>query len=83
MTIDQLIPLTDGLSVTACAQTLALDRTRVTRVSDRAIDLSFRIAGTDYAPRVRLTRQWLATSSFEELVAIVRRVAKSVVRCAS
>ena len=81
MTIDQLIPLTDGLSVTACAQTLALDRTRVTRVSDRAIDLSFRIAGTDYAPRVRLTRQWVATSSLEELVAIVRRVARSVVRC--
>ena len=23
MTIDQLVPLTDGLSVTACAQTLA------------------------------------------------------------
>jgi hypothetical protein len=81
MTIDQLIPLTDGLSVTACAQTLALDRTRVTRVSDRAIDLSFRIAGTDYAPRVRLTRQWIATSSLEELVGIVRRVARSVVRC--
>ena len=81
MTIDQLIPLTDGLSVTACAQTLALDRTRVTWVSDRAIDLSFRIAGTDYAPRVRLTRQWVATSSLEELVGIVRRVARSVVRC--
>jgi hypothetical protein len=81
MTIDQLIPLTDGLSVTACAQTLALDRTRVTRVSDRAIDLSFRIAGTDYAPRVRLTRQWVATSSLEELVGMVRRVARSVVRC--
>jgi hypothetical protein len=81
MTIDQLIPLTDGLSVTACSQTLALDRTRVTRVSDRAIDLSFRIAGTDYAPRVRLTRQWVATSSLEELVGIVRRVARSVVRC--
>ena len=81
MTIDQLIPLTDGLSVTACAQTLALDRTRVTRVSDHTIDLSFRIAGTDYAPRVRLTRQWVATSSLEELVGMVRRVARSVVRC--
>ena len=33
MTIEQLVPLTDGLSVTACAQTLALDRTRVTKVS--------------------------------------------------
>ncbi|HEY7059625.1 MAG TPA: hypothetical protein VH439_10440 [Gemmatimonadales bacterium] len=81
MTIDQLVPLTDGLSVTACAQTLALDRTRVTAISDRAIDLSFRIAGTDYAPRIRLTRQWLAASSLEELVAIVRRVAKHTVRC--
>ena len=73
MTIDQLVPLTDGLSVTACAQTLALDRTRVTRVSDRAVDMSFRVAGTDYAPRLRLTRQWLATSSLEELVTIIRR----------
>ena len=81
MTIDQLIPLTDGLSFTACAQTMALDRTRITKVSDRAIDLSFRVAGTDYAPRVRLTRQWLAASSFEELVSVVRRVARSAVRC--
>ena len=81
MTIDQLIPLTDGLSFTACAQTMALDRTRVTKVSDRAIDVSFRIAGTDYAPRLRLTRQWLATSSFEELVSVLRRVARSAVRC--
>jgi hypothetical protein len=81
MTIDQLIPLTDGLSVTACAQTMALDRTRITNVSDRAIDMSFRIAGTDYAPRVRLTRQWLAASSLEELVSVVRRVARSAVRC--
>ena len=29
-----------------------------------------------YAPRLRLTRQWLATSSLEELVAVIRRVNK-------
>jgi hypothetical protein len=81
MTIDQLVPLTDGLSVTACAQTLALDRTRVTRVSDRAVDMSFRVAGTDYAPRLRLTRQWLATSSLDELVTIIRRVTRSTIPC--
>jgi len=81
MTIEQLVPLTDGLSVTACAQTLALDRTRVTKVSDKAVDLSFRIAGTEYAPRLRLTRQWIATSSLEDLVAVIRRVAKSTIPC--
>lgn len=75
MTIEQLVPLTNGLSVSACRQTLALDRARVTRVSDRFVDLSFRIAGTDVAPRVRLARQWLASSSIDDLARAFRRVA--------
>ena len=50
-------------------------------MSDRAVDLSFRIAGTEYAPRLRLTRQWIATSSLEDLVAVIRRVAKSTIPC--
>ena len=81
MTIDQLVPLTNGLSVSACSQILALDRARVTGLAGGGIDMSFRIAGTDYAPRVRLTRQMLATISFDELVRILRRVAASAVGC--
>jgi hypothetical protein len=81
MTIDQLVPLTNGLSVSACAQTLALDRTRVTPVSDRAVDVSFRVVGTDFAPRFRLTRQWLSVSSIDELAEVVRRVASRAVGC--
>ena len=81
MTIDQLVPLTNGLSVSACAQMLAVDRARVTGISDRAIEMSFRIAGTDYAPRFRLTRKRLASSSFEDVAAIVRSVASSAIGC--
>ena len=81
MTIEQLVPLTNGLSITACAQTLAVDRARVTRITDRAVDMSFRIAGTDYAPRFTLPRRRLASTSFDELVAMIRRVASSAVAC--
>ena len=81
MTIDQVIPLTNGLSVNACAQTLAVERTRVTRVTDRAIDLSFRIAGTDFAPRFTVPRRRLASATFEDLMAIVRHVAANAVGC--
>jgi hypothetical protein len=81
MTIDQLIPLTNGLSVNACAQTLAVERARVTRVTDRAIDLSFRIAGTDFAPRFTLPRRRLASTTFEDLIVMVRRVAANAVGC--
>ena len=70
--------------MTACAQTLAVDRARVTvRVTDRTIDMSFRIAGTDFAPRFTLPRRRLASASFEELAAMVRRVASRAVGCVS
>jgi hypothetical protein len=81
MTIDQLVPLTNGLSVSACTQTLAVDRARVTRLTDGAVDMSFRIAGTDFAPRFTLPPKRLASASFDELVAIVRRVAAHAVGC--
>jgi hypothetical protein len=81
MTIDQLIPLTNGLSVTACSQTLAVDRARITRVTDRAVDMSFRIAGTDFAPRFTVPRRRLASASLEDLIAMIRRVASSALGC--
>jgi hypothetical protein len=81
MTIDQLVPLTNGLSVSACNQMLALDRTRVTPVSDRSIEIAFRIAGTDLAPRFSLSNRLLASSSFDDFLRIVRRVAARAVGC--
>jgi hypothetical protein len=81
MTIEQLVPLTNGLSLTACNQTLVLDGTRVTRFPDRSIEMAFRIAGTDLAPRLRLSGLRLASSSLEEIVTIVRRVASSALGC--
>jgi hypothetical protein len=81
MTIEQLVPVTNGLSVTACNQTLVLDRTRITRFPDRSIEMAFRIAGTDVAPRLRLSALRLASSSLDEIVTIVRRVASSALGC--
>jgi hypothetical protein len=81
MTIDQLVLMTNGLSISACAQTLAVDRARVTRVTDRAVDMSFRLAGTEFAPRFTLQRRRLASTTFEELVGMIRRVASSAIGC--
>ena len=81
MTIDQLVPFTNGLSVRACAQTLAIDRARVTRITERAVDMSFRIAGTDFAPRFTLPKRRIASASFDELAATVRRVAARALGC--
>jgi hypothetical protein len=81
MTIEQLVPVTNGLSVTACNQTLVLDRTRITRFPDRSIEMAFRIAGTDVAPRLRLSALRLASSSLDEIVTIVRRVTSSALGC--
>jgi hypothetical protein len=82
MTVEQLAPLTNGLSLTACHQTVVLDRTRITRLPDRSIDMAFRIAGTDLAPRFRLSAMRLASSSLDDIVTIVRRVAASALGCA-
>jgi hypothetical protein len=81
MTIEQLVPLTNGLSLTVCNQTLVLDRTRITRFPDRSIEMAFRIAGTDLAPRLSLSALRLASSSLDDIVAIVRRVAASALGC--
>jgi hypothetical protein len=78
MTIDQLVPLTNGLPATAGAQAVMLERARVTRLSD-GVDLSFRIAGTDLAPRLSLPLQRLASSSVDDVVAIIRRVVSNAV----
>jgi hypothetical protein len=78
MNIDELVPLTNGLSVVAGTQTLVCDRARITPLNDE-VDVSFWIAGTDFVPRLRLTRDRIARGTAEELARIVRKVARVAV----
>jgi hypothetical protein len=78
MTIEELVPLTNGLSVTACGQTLVCDRTRVVPVKNDAFDLKFLIAGTDLVPRLRLSRDKVLKASADEVTRIVRRVVSEI-----
>jgi hypothetical protein len=73
MTIQQLEYLADGLSVSACGQILAIDRTRV-RQTSTGHDVSFVVAGTGLAPRLHLSPGQLSTSTWEELSATLRLV---------
>jgi hypothetical protein len=77
MTIDQVALLADGLSVAGSGGPLALERTRVCTVRD-GVDVSFRIAGTDLAPRMHLSRAQLSSSTVDEMSGLLRRVARRV-----
>jgi hypothetical protein len=81
MSIEELVPLTNGLSVTAGPHTFVCDRARITPVVDAtdSIDMSFWIAGTDYSPRLRLSRARLAAESPDRVAHIVRSVARRAV----
>ena len=81
MTIEELIPLTNGLTVTACGSTLVCDRAHITQVRDDAIDMKFLMAGTDFVPRLRLLRQRVLEATPEEVMKIVQRVVKSAIAC--
>lgn len=81
MQIEELVPLTNGLSVTACGQTLVCDRTRVVPVAADAVDLKFLIAGTDFVPRFRLSRQRVSKASSDDVVKIVRKVVRGAIGC--
>lgn len=81
MKIEDLVPLTNGLSVTACGQTLVCDRARILPVRSDAIDMKFLIAGTDFVPRLRLTRERVLKATADEMAKIVRRVVKGAVAC--
>ena len=78
MKIEDLVPLTNGLSVTACGQTLVCDRARIRTVQDDAIDLKFLIAGTDLVPRFRLRRERVLKATADEVARIVRLVVRAV-----
>lgn len=77
MTVQQLEYIADGFSVSACGQTLVLDRTRV-RQTAAGHSISFVIAGTDLAPRVHLGRNQLSSTSWEEMASTLRRVVTRV-----
>ena len=81
MKIEELVPLTNGLSVTACGQTLVCDRTRIVPVKSDAIDLKFLVAGTDFVPRLRLTRERILKATSDEVARIVRRVVRAAMAC--
>jgi hypothetical protein len=81
MTIEDLVPLTNGLTVIACGSTLVCDRARITSVRNDAIDMKFLMAGTDIVPRLRLLRQRVLNATPDEVTRIVQRVVKRAVGC--
>jgi hypothetical protein len=79
MTIDELAPLTNGLTVRSGKQTFTCDRARITRFENGTIEMSFWIAGTDFAPRLRLTPKQIGASTREEIAQVVRHVAERAI----
>jgi len=81
MTIEDLVLLTNGLTVSACGSTFVCDRARITPVRNDAIDIVFLMAGTDMVPRLRLLRDRVLKAGPDEVSRILRRVVKSAVGC--
>lgn len=81
MTIEDLVPLTNGLTVTACGNTLVCDRAHITPVRADAIDMKFLMAGTHFVPRLRLLRERVLRATPEEVTKMVQRVVKSAIAC--
>lgn len=79
MKIDELIPLTNGLSVAAGQQTLVCDRARIGPVTDTTVDMSFWLVGTDLVPRLTLPRQRVALGTPDEIASLVRLVARGAI----
>jgi hypothetical protein len=81
MTIDDLVPLTNGLTVTACGSTLVCDRARITPIKNDIIEMKFLMAGTDFVPRLRLLRERVLNATPDEVATIIQRVVKRAVPC--
>lgn len=79
MKIDELIPLTNGLSVATGHQTLVCDRARIGPVTDTTVDMSFWLVGTDLVPRLTLPRQRVALGTPDEIASLVRLVARGAI----
>jgi hypothetical protein len=76
MTVEELVPLTNGLSVPACGHMFVCDGAKITSAAQGSVDLSFWIAGTDFRPRLRLTRDRLTRATPADLTRIVQHVAQ-------
>lgn len=81
MMIEELVPLTNGLTVTACGSTLVCDRARIMPIRNDAIDMKFSMAGTHFVPRLRLLRERVLKATPDELTGIVQRVVKRAIPC--
>jgi len=81
MTIDDLVPLTNGLTVIACGHTLVCDRATVTPVRSDAIEMKFLMAGTDFVPRLRLVRERVLAATPDEVATIIQRVVQRAIPC--
>lgn len=76
MTIEELVPLTNGLSVQANGDVLVCDRARVLPIKGDGVDLKFWVVGTDLVPRLRLTSERVASVTVDDLIRLVRRVVR-------
>ena len=81
MTIEEQVSLTNGLTVTACGHTLVCDRASVTAVRSDALDVKFLMAGTDFAPRLRLVRARVLSATPDEVAGIIKRVVAHAIPC--
>ena len=81
MTIAELVPLTNGLSVPCGSQMLVCDRSRITEIGRDAVDLAFLVAGTDHVPRVRLPVSRVERATSDEIARILRRITQQAVGC--
>ena len=79
MNVDDLVPLTNGLSVRCDGATLVCDRARLTRLPNDAFDVRFLIAGTDYVPALRLHQEQVANATSDDVARLIRRVTCSAV----
>lgn len=79
MNIEELAPLTNGLSVVAGAQTLVCERAMIRPASKDAVDLAFWIAGTDFRPRLRLTRDHVSKASPTDLARLLSHLVVNAV----
>jgi hypothetical protein len=79
MNVEELVPLTNGLSVFTGGQTLVCERARLTPVAKEAVDMAFWLAGTDFRPRLRLTRERIAKWSPSQATRILSHVVVNAV----
>ena len=75
MNIEELAPLTEGLTVPCGPSTFVCDRAQVTPRGD-AVEMKFLIAGTDHMPRVRVRRDLVERWTREDAARAVRHVAQ-------